>query len=579
MRKGTEADTRRAIAKAESLKKEPQKESLASKWRKRSLKNLIDKKYGLKNKWNIGSFKPSMIDESYFTDDEDNYFEGTEFGIPGTDLTDIDRLKKALTENENLTQEQWSDAFYGPKGPPVLGGGSGDAGYMGYPNYAAWLAAQNRGTGVTEVAEVVEEEVPSNFQGVTMAELPYPKYHEIRIPAAYGGIMDTATGRRGYFLGSIGDALGSVAKAAKKVFKSPVGKAAVMYGLGTYLGGMGAFGGATGKASIPWYSRWKNPALLKNLFKPSGWSEDNLLNPLLRRWDKGSEEYGKFNPWKVGITAASALPFFMPGPEEDDEGDKGSNYDLLRDKYASELMRIKAGVSAGSLNPNQWSYLPSDYTYTGAEGGRAGFYAGGQSIPSEYTMEDAMMTTTQDKLGGITDVMKQADLYRQGSVGQFYAAQGGRIGYDAGGNYEAKIKELIDKGLSRELAEALVLSGISEENYEVMDKAQGGRIGAQEGGLMDLGGMEKDYRQEGGFVPIGGKEKADDVPARLSRNEFVFTADAVRAAGGGDIDKGAEIMENVMKNLEEGGQVSDETQGLAGAQEMFGVSERLSEVV
>jgi len=105
------------------------------------------------------------------------------------------------------------------------------------------------------------------------------------------------------------------------------------------------------------------------------------------------------------------------------------------------------------------------------------------------------------------------------------------------------------------------------------------RVMAQEGGLMDLGGMEKDYRNDGGFVPIGGEEKADDVPARLSRNEFVFTADAVRGAGGGDIDKGAEIMENVMENLEQGGQISEESQGLAGAQEMFGVSERLSEVV
>ena len=106
-----------------------------------------------------------------------------------------------------------------------------------------------------------------------------------------------------------------------------------------------------------------------------------------------------------------------------------------------------------------------------------------------------------------------------------------------------------------------------------------GRRMAQEGGLMDLGGMEKDYRNDGGFVPIGGEEKADDVPARLSKNEFVFTADAVRGAGGGDIDKGAEIMENIMKNLEQGGQISEETQGLSGAQEMFGVSERLSEVV
>ena len=58
--------------------------------------------------------------------------------------------------------------------------------------------------------------------------------------------------------------------------------------------------------------------------------------------------------------------------------------------------------------------------------------------------------------------------------------------------------------------------------------------------------MEKDYRAEGGFVPIGEyEEKADDVPARLSVNEFVFTADAVRNAGGGDIDQGAEVMENV----------------------------------
>jgi len=97
--------------------------------------------------------------------------------------------------------------------------------------------------------------------------------------------------------------------------------------------------------------------------------------------------------------------------------------------------------------------------------------------------------------------------------------------------------------------------------------------------IMDLGGMEKDYRAEGGFVPIGREEKADDVPARLSVNEFVFTADAVRNAGGGDIDKGAEVMENMMKNLEAGGQVSEESQGMQGAQQMFETSERLSEVI
>ena len=78
----------------------------------------------------------------------------------------------------------------------------------------------------------------------------------------------------------------------------------------------------------------------------------------------------------------------------------------------------------------------------------------------------------------------------------------------------------------------------------------GGRINKAEGGIMDLGGMEMDLRG-GGFVPLGAKEKADDVPARLSKNEFVFTADAVRAAGGGSVDKGADLMYKTMKQLED----------------------------
>ena len=71
----------------------------------------------------------------------------------------------------------------------------------------------------------------------------------------------------------------------------------------------------------------------------------------------------------------------------------------------------------------------------------------------------------------------------------------------------------------------------------------------KEGGLMDLGGKEMDLRK-GGFVPIGKKERADDVPARLSKNEFVMTADAVRAAGGGSVNEGAKRMYDVMNKLE-----------------------------
>jgi len=97
--------------------------------------------------------------------------------------------------------------------------------------------------------------------------------------------------------------------------------------------------------------------------------------------------------------------------------------------------------------------------------------------------------------------------------------------------------------------------------------------------LLDLDGKEMDFRAEGGFVPIGRMEKADDVPARLSKNEFVFTAEAVRNAGDGDVDKGAEVMYNTMKNLEAGGKVSEETQGLDGAKEMFQTAQRLEGVM
>ena len=175
---------------------------------------------------------------------------------------------------------------------------------------------------------------------------------------------------------------------------------------------------------------------------------------------------------------------------------------------------------------------------------------------------------------------------------QYTLAQGGRIGYDNGGisSMMASASDPLDD--KNQISLSIFGKPLHELNPEeemqlddwLEDKAQkwggaiGGRVAAQEGGLMNLGGMEKDYRNDGGFVPIGGEEKADDVPARLSRNEFVFTADAVRNAGDGDIDRGAEVMENVMKNLEAGGKVSEESQG-QGAQEMFEVSERLSEVI
>ena len=83
------------------------------------------------------------------------------------------------------------------------------------------------------------------------------------------------------------------------------------------------------------------------------------------------------------------------------------------------------------------------------------------------------------------------------------------------------------------------------------NKAKGGRINKEGGGMTSVlpRGAEMDYRG-GGMIPMGSKERADDVPARLSKNEFVMTADAVRAAGGGSVNRGAKRMYDLMHNLE-----------------------------
>ena len=184
---------------------------------------------------------------------------------------------------------------------------------------------------------------------------------------------------------------------------------------------------------------------------------------------------------------------------------------------------------------------------------------------------------------------------------QFYrlAADGGlmRQEYDAAGavmskeDMEKMSKSPLYKGFKTMYG---VDPSMAKENEAYKDKfkqfEQLFKKGYQEGGdvepvakktmpLIDMGGKEKDYRETGGFVDMGRMERADDVPARLSKNEFVFTAEAVRNAGDGDVDKGSEVMYNMMKNLESGGDVSEESQGLGGAREMFQTSKRLEEVI
>ena len=130
---------------------------------------------------------------------------------------------------------------------------------------------------------------------------------------------------------------------------------------------------------------------------------------------------------------------------------------------------------------------------------------------------------------------------------KFNFANGGRVGYQMGGG---------TKPPSMPMNPDMLAMALFGRSYDQLTYTQKSAIDDMlvtkkaQGGIMDLGGNEMDLRAKGGFVPIGKKEKADDVPARLSKNEFVFTANAVRGAGKGDIKKGAKKMYQLMRQYE-----------------------------
>ena len=378
-----------------------------------------------------------------------------------------------------------------------------------------------------------------------------------RVPAAFGGIMDSATGRRAYGFGSIFKKATKlprkVAKTLKKIAKSDLGKLALMYAAGTYLGGTTMFGG-TGTLS-PW-KRFANPKLLAN-----------LGNPFRTGIGSGSQvgwKFPGFGGTKIlpgsSSTVTSTKGFPITPGNVSWPGDYGTTAKLGSSEQLARAVAKDAGK--GSL----WK--------TAASIGIPSVIAGAMTADEPIEDWDEDKTAYGEDID-IAAIRANPRKY----LAPRFAAEGGLMRTRYAGGMDEKlieIKKIYDdyvKG-GGTLSFEQFAAAFAEENF-----AEGGRVAAQEGGLMDLGGMEKDYREDGGFVPIGGEEKADDVPARLSKNEFVFTADAVRAAGGGDIDAGAEVMYNVMKNLEAGGDVSEESQGLEGARRMFQTSQRLEEVL
>ena len=151
-------------------------------------------------------------------------------------------------------------------------------------------------------------------------------------------------------------------------------------------------------------------------------------------------------------------------------------------------------------------------------------------------------------------------------------AHGGRAHYDSGGLTDLIQQQLenpiyqyqFQKNLQNEITDDQQkysgMNGLSSLPQNLLDslKLSMGAQGLKTGGIPtgnlrqnQHGIHEIDYRKKGGYVPpIGVKEKADDIPAMLSNNEFVFTADAVRKAGGGDVKEGARRMYALMKHLE-----------------------------
>jgi hypothetical protein len=437
---------------------------------------------------------------------------------PDTQVTALNTLQKArdyntLAGNPNITRDMIMDL--GNRGklpeqinPPSGGGGGGGQEYLPY---------------LPE--EEVEDEYTNDFtyrfgdgqkigRDVTLGYLANGGragkadggIMGTRARRAMGGIMNRVDQRQGYFLGGIGKAIkgavSGVVDATKKVLKSDIGKAALIYAGGTYLGGMKAFGG-TGAGFSNFGSRLMSPM--------GGNSFGSLFSNSLNTKNAGKGIFGRVKGLKDSY---------------DDMGTFGR-------------MATMGGIGLGlSMIPGLNKPKPNEDTYADRGGSLIDPLTGKPAKPAEMrsSLNDALANANGDP---------------------------------------ARIKRIQDAYAFLPPDERLG----TFSPYRTYGVKDGGRIGKAEGGLMDLGGMEKDYRAEGGFVPIGAKEKADDVPARLSVNEFVFTADAVRGAGGGDIDKGAEIMENMMVNLEKGGTVSEESQGNAGAQQMFNTSERLGEVI
>jgi hypothetical protein len=385
----------------------------------------------------------------------------------------------------------------------------------------------------------------------------------------YGGL---SAPRQNYGLGSF---VKKAVRGVKKIAKSPIGKAALLGG-GAYLAGgmMGGKGGFSNMFGAGGNFRTLGSGIggLFSGAKTGLTSGKGFMGGVGDIFRKGGESGADFSVGRMlagGLGATALAAPFLMGGGDDDDGD--SVVEQIDPRY--QVQRAKNFYSGQGDAGAGLNFMPRkkyvDQNFYMADGGRAGYAMGGDIDEEEDYIRSG---------AGQRRIMPQTFLAMGGGAGEAQAEQ----------MLQAEFIKYKNKGGELSFQEFVQAVMQQQQQAQGMQQptmaANGGRMGYAEGGIMDaeaaemidMGGQEKDYRDEGGFVAMGGEERADDVPARLSKNEFVFTADAVRAAGGGDIDQGSEVMQNMMDNLEQGGQISQGSQGLGG-EEMISEEEVMEE--
>ena len=373
--------------------------------------------------------------------------------------------------------------------------------------------------------------------------------------------------RQMYGLGSF---VKSIGKGIKKIVKSPIGKAAIL-GLGAYgLGGGSFFGkmlpGVTrGGQGIGGFGG------LSSIFGNVG---DIIGGTSLGDKFAGFAT-GKAGKAGLGILGASALSGLFAGKSEEEVSDLKRNPAALRGYLSQYYRNLNQDASDTEVN----EFVESNMTEYKSDGGRIGYADGTEEIvqPSASMMVD---TTTSNPIPEDADRQAAAEIAKVMMATRDLPREEGEIEdtetmstkqFMTEQYLMPKVKQLVENfGISE--IEALKMVRDEMAKFVKPAKANGGRMGyaygsdelvEQASGIEGLdvninpkGVKELDLRDNGGFIPpVGVKEKADDIPAMLSNNEFVFTADAVRGMGDGNVNKGAQRMYDMMKKLENGGRV------------------------